>query len=190
MEKKRVNDTFEDIFNQNKRRIHYHLHQLQMSDPHQVYYQEGLVAMWNAYRKYEPDKGPMATYFNYMIRNRLIDLIRKETGEKEKQTMILQKRRLEQEDGNYYRSGSTANRHSMAQAAEDMGMYRTDVWAEVKGNLSEKQWKWVTYFIIEDMSVQEIAEQEGVSVETVKGWGKAARRKLRGVVAEEKLEFN
>jgi|SRR5699024_3337912 len=108
MEKNKV--TFEDVFKQNERRIYYHLHRLQVSDPHQAYCQEGLVAMWDAYRQYKPDKGPMATYFNYMIRNRLIDLIRKETKEKEKQEMFLQKHRPELEDRNYYRIGSTTNR--------------------------------------------------------------------------------
>ncbi|WP_235792214.1 hypothetical protein [Virgibacillus salidurans] len=34
--------------------------------------------MWNAYKQYDPDKGLMATYFNFMILNRLIDLLRKE----------------------------------------------------------------------------------------------------------------
>ncbi|WP_234402366.1 sigma factor [Oceanobacillus damuensis] len=35
--------------------------------------------MWAAYKKYQPDKGPLATYFNYTIRNRLIDLLRKKS---------------------------------------------------------------------------------------------------------------
>ncbi|WP_407939235.1 sigma factor [Oceanobacillus salinisoli] len=34
-----------------------------------------MYAMWTAYQKYEPDKGTLTTYFNYTIRNRLIDLI-------------------------------------------------------------------------------------------------------------------
>ncbi|QKY70206.1 sigma-70 family RNA polymerase sigma factor [Lentibacillus sp. CBA3610] len=73
------NITFEEIFNQNERRIYYYIHRLNIQDPHQEFYQEGLVAMWNAYEKYRPEKGPMATYFNYIIRNRMIDLMRKET---------------------------------------------------------------------------------------------------------------
>ncbi|MGG4181292.1 sigma-70 family RNA polymerase sigma factor [Virgibacillus pantothenticus] len=79
MEDKKYNShiTFEEIVKQNERRIYYQLHKLNIRDPHQEFYQEGLVAMWNAYETYQPDKGPMATYFNYTIRNRLIDLIRK-----------------------------------------------------------------------------------------------------------------
>ncbi|WP_343032895.1 sigma factor [Virgibacillus doumboii] len=50
---------------------------MNIQDPHQEYYQEGLVAMWNAYENYQPDNGPLSTYFNYIIRNRVIDLPRK-----------------------------------------------------------------------------------------------------------------
>ncbi|MBP1970759.1 DNA-directed RNA polymerase specialized sigma24 family protein [Virgibacillus natechei] len=67
--------SFEEIFKQNERRIQYHLRQLRIQDPHQEFYQEGLRAMMMAYETYHPDEGPFATYFNVMIRNRLIDLL-------------------------------------------------------------------------------------------------------------------
>ncbi|UZD14961.1 hypothetical protein OLD84_15525 [Virgibacillus natechei] len=48
-----------------------------MQDPHQEFYQEGLRAMMMAYEMYPPpDEDPFATYFNVMIRNHLIDLLR------------------------------------------------------------------------------------------------------------------
>ncbi|HLS07976.1 sigma factor-like helix-turn-helix DNA-binding protein [Lentibacillus sp.] len=40
------------------------------------------------------------------------------------------------------------------------------------------------YSIIEDMSLKAIAEQEGVTVEAVKSWGKAARRRLRKLAGD------
>src|SRR5699024_6603210 len=75
--------TIEEIAKQQERRVHYHIHRLSLRDPHEEFLQEGLVAMWNAYEKHEPDKGPLATYFNYTIRNRLIDLIRKKAREQQ-----------------------------------------------------------------------------------------------------------
>ena len=66
---------FEEILKQNERRIYYHMHRLGIRD----FYAGGLFALWMAYKKYEPDKGPLATYFNFMIRNRLIDKIRQES---------------------------------------------------------------------------------------------------------------
>ncbi|TFJ91220.1 sigma-70 family RNA polymerase sigma factor [Lentibacillus salicampi] len=91
--------TFEEIFKQNERRIHYHIHRLNIHDPHQEFFQEGLVAMWNAYENYQPDQGPMATYFNYTIRNRMIDLIRKQNKEAEKTAHYAQEYRTHIDDG-------------------------------------------------------------------------------------------
>ncbi|TFJ92118.1 sigma factor [Lentibacillus salicampi] len=72
--------TFEEISEQNKLRNNYHIHKLNIPNPHQAFFQEGLVAMWQAYESYQPDQGkgdPMATYFNDMTRNRMIDTIRR-----------------------------------------------------------------------------------------------------------------
>src|SRR5699024_7833280 len=69
---------FRDLLMRNKQRIYYQLHRLNINDTHQEFYQEGLVAMWDAYRTYKADKGPFATYFNYTIRYRMIDLLRHE----------------------------------------------------------------------------------------------------------------
>lgn len=74
--------TFEEIVKQNERRIHYHIHKLNLHYPYKEYFNEGLVAMWRAYESYHPDKGPLATYFNFMIRNRLIDQLRKRKDKK------------------------------------------------------------------------------------------------------------
>lgn len=71
--------TFEAIFAQNQRRVHYQLHKRNSYGLNGYFFQVGLVTLWNAYERYQPDKGPMATYFNYMIRNLLIDLPGKET---------------------------------------------------------------------------------------------------------------
>lgn len=58
-------------------------------------------------------------------------------------------------------------------------MENEEMWQEVREVLTEKQWHWVYYHIIQGMKLKEIAEMKGVSVEAVKSWGKEARRKLR-----------
>jgi len=73
---KKIELSFEEIVKQNERRVQYYMHNLNVHDPHQKFYRKGLVAMWNAHEKHEPDNGPLATYFNYTIKNRLIDLTR------------------------------------------------------------------------------------------------------------------
>ncbi|WP_373893767.1 sigma factor [Virgibacillus sp. CBA3643] len=67
--------SFEEVFKQNERRVQYHLRQLRMQAPYQEIYHEGLRVMMMAYETYTPNAGPFATYFNVMIRNRLIELL-------------------------------------------------------------------------------------------------------------------
>ncbi|MFA1820340.1 sigma-70 family RNA polymerase sigma factor [Virgibacillus oceani] len=173
-EKKRM--TFEEIFEQNERRIYYHMHKLQVRDPEQEFYQEGLIAMWNAYEKYEPDRGPMATYFNYTIRNRMIDLIRKKERDREGFHQFAEEMMVKEGDGNYYKTGSKS--YPIVQGSEQH-TYDGAFWGEIRSALSDNQWKWVRLFVMEGMPIKEIAEEEGVSPDAVKSWGREARKKLK-----------
>ena len=55
----------------------------------------------------------------------------------------------------------------------------TSLWYEIKAQLTEKEWQWVKYFIIADLTVKEIMEIENITANAVKGWGQSVRRKLR-----------
>ncbi|WP_082918173.1 sigma-70 family RNA polymerase sigma factor [Oceanobacillus sp. Castelsardo] len=174
------NDMFEEIFKQNEKRIYYHMHKLGIRDPFGDFYSEGLYAMWTAYQKYEPNKGPLATYFNYTIRNRLIDLIRKKTNDEQNEEDYVEKEILTSYNGNKHSASQMPIMDTSGIEVED------DVfWERVFSQLTEKQRKWVYYYIIRDMSLKEIAEQENASVEAVKDWGKQARKKLRAYFSRE-----
>src|SRR5699024_5133419 len=53
-----------------------------------------------------------------------------------------------------------------------------EFWRDVRLRLSEKQWKWVEYIVIADLSVKEDMAIEDVTADAVKGRGKEERRKL------------
>lgn len=167
--------SFEEIFEQNERRIHYHLHKLNIHDPHKEYYQEGLIAMWTAHKNYQPDRGPLSSYFNFIIHRRLIDLIRKESLRSQREVLAAS------EDEAGFETEVYKNAKDQLTVAEDFNTHDDYLWKQIKKVLTEKQWKWVQHYVIEDKSIKEIAEQEGVSIEAVKGWAKEARRKLRKV---------
>jgi len=175
--------TFEEIAKQNERRVHYHIHRLSLRDPHEEFFQEGLVAMWNAYEKHEPDKGPLATYFNYTIRNRLIDLIRKKAREQQNDELFIQAGKQELDNGNR----SCKNNLPIPDFSE-ITVKDANIWEQVQETLTENQWKWVYRYIILDMPVKDIAEREGVTVDAVKSWGRQARKKLRNDGFREKLQ--
>jgi RNA polymerase sigma factor (sigma-70 family) len=143
-------------------------------DPHQEFYQEGLVAMWHAYEKHEPDKGPLATYFNFTIRNRLIDLIRKQTRKQKGDAQVIRQEKKTLGNGN-----KACRTNMPIPDCTGIPVRDPEIWQSVKGLLTENQWKWVYGSLILDMPVKEIAAREGVSPDSVKSWGRQARKKLR-----------
>ena len=166
--------TFEEIFQQNENRIYYHMHMLGIRDPYNEFYTEGLYALWLAYKKYEPNKGPLSTYFNFIIRSRLIDLIRKKSRIQEITDIVIEQQKTELENGNRF-----GTRKSPLFEMAEIEIQDLHVWEAIRAKLTEKQWKWVYYFIIKDMPITAIAKQEDVSTEAIKSWAKQTRKKLR-----------
>ncbi|MEW9676818.1 sigma-70 family RNA polymerase sigma factor [Lentibacillus sp. L22] len=175
--------SFEEIFKQNERRIHYHIHRLHIQDPHNEFFVEGLYAMWCAYKKYKPDQGVMSTYFNFTIRNRLIDMLRKKKRENQHQETFVQHEKLKIDNGNRDCKTNLPIPDTTGMEVQD-GTF----WEKIRGMLTDNQSKWVKYHVIEGLPLAEIAEQEGVTVDAVKSWGKTARKKLKSVGVRELLE--
>ncbi|MEN1969852.1 sigma-70 family RNA polymerase sigma factor [Lentibacillus sp. N15] len=179
----RAKVSFEDIFKQNERRIHYHIHKLHIQDPHNEFFVEGLYAMWCAYKKYKPDQGVMSTYFNFMIRNRLIDMLRKKKRDNQHEETFIQHEKLSFDDGN------RACKHNVPiPDSSGMTMFDDVFWQKISAMLTDNQWKWVKYHIIEDMPLTEIAKQEGVTVDAVKSWRKTAKKRLESSEIRELLD--
>jgi RNA polymerase sigma factor (sigma-70 family) len=158
------------------------MHKLGIHDPDGEFYSEGMYAMWQAYKKYEPDKGPLSTYFNYTIRYRLIDLLRKKIKEKEKEADLIEKESASLTHGN---KSSTSNAPLLPATEAAFPIQDETLWETVFSNLTLNQGKWVYYAIIRDMSLKEIAEQEDVTVDAVKSWARQARKKLKKVLGED-----
>ncbi|MFC4022323.1 sigma-70 family RNA polymerase sigma factor [Oceanobacillus longus] len=174
--KKDNDQTFEEIFKQNERRIYYQMQRLGIKDPSREFYTEGLYAMWMAYKKYQPDKGPLATYFNYTIRNRLIDLLRKKASTLEVEEKNRKEAVTQLTEGNYIRNSHTPY---PLPNVPDILLEDPIQWRKLKSQLTENQWKWIYFHILGDMSVKDIAIQENTTVEAVKSWGKQVRKKLK-----------
>lgn len=165
---------FEKIVEENERRIHYHIHKLGIHDPYNEFYTAGLTAMWQAYKTFQPGQGTLATYFNYTIRFRLLDLLRKKKRTHEKQARMMQDKRIMADSGNKV---GTAKRPVIDPV--ELNVKDQWLWREIRKRLTDKQWKWVYYYIILEMPVKSIAAREGVTEDAVKSWGKQARKKLR-----------
>ena len=112
--------TFAEIFEQNKRRINYHTRVSQLGEPQQESFHECLFATWHAYKKYQPDKGLLATYFNYIIRNN------EQTSKREKLNRLKSDKMLE--GGITYPSETVSDQMKVAEALLPM----TDTWHSKK----------------------------------------------------------
>lgn len=165
---------FDLFFRANEGRIHYQLRRLGISGEwYEEFYADGLVAMWQAFREYDAGKGKLGTFVNYRIRFRLIDLMRRKMREQKAREAVVQEHGLRLTDGNLHRATGLP-----VISGHGVELLDDAFWEEVRGRLTENQWKWVHYFIIVDLSVKEIMELEGVSADAVKGWGRAVRDKL------------
>ncbi|GGA65303.1 sigma-70 family RNA polymerase sigma factor [Ornithinibacillus halotolerans] len=176
--------TFEEVFQQNERRIHYHIHKLGIRDPHREFYVEGIYALWTAYKKFDPNKGPMSTYFNFTIRNRLIDMIRKEQREQRLKEKLMADAEITGSSGNHYVGKTLGKKHDLLdnRGSEMDEVELSELLDIISSVLTTKQMKWFIGRYVHGLKLSEIAEQEGVTVDTVKGWAKQARKKLRGTV--------
>lgn len=175
---------FDAFFKANEGRIHYQIKRLGISQNlYSEFYSEGIIALWQAYKNYQPEKGNIGTFLNYQIRFRLIDLLRKKIRREEVTEQAIQEEETKIDDGNRHKtSGLPLVNPKGIPLAND------EFWQEVRKHLTDKQWKWVKYFIIADLSIKEITEIEGVSATAVKSWGREVRRKLRKEDVRKRLE--
>ncbi|GIO23420.1 RNA polymerase sigma factor [Oceanobacillus sp. J11TS1] len=169
----------EDFIEQNQRRVYYQLNRLKIQDREGDYFQEGLVAMWRAYEKHNPDKGPLATYMNYQIRNRLVDIIRKSSVERKYLDQLIYQRKVETQSGNYLDGNQIPEMQGEGNPLETVDHLDASSLSEFTAALTDKQKIWFCDAIIDGLTNPEIAEKEQVSLEAVKSWAKGAKRKLR-----------
>jgi|SRR5690625_487817 len=170
-----MEQSFETFFKVHEQRIYYQMNRLNIPrNLHPEFYAQGIVALWQAYQTFNPEHGNLGTYLNYRIRFRLIDLIREQQRQLENDEKLKEKAKNNLGDGNRNR----ADRRLIIQVP-DLPLSNEPFWKEVRSHLTLRQWKWVKYFIIAEMSIKEIMEIEGVSADAVKSWGRAVRRKLR-----------
>src|SRR5690625_1111209 len=178
-----MNQDFQNFLKANEGRIHYQIRRLGISGQlYEEFYSEGILALWQAYQSFDKTKGKIGTYINYRIRFRLIDLIRKKTRHKENIEQLIKETKNFIDDGNKY----GLSKYPLVNKTELL-LSNEPFWEEVKKHLSKRQWKWVKYFIIAELTLQEIAEIENTSIDAVKSWGREARKKLRNQEVINKL---
>lgn len=170
-----LEQSFELFFRQHEARVHFQIHRLGISSAwYDDFYAEGILALWDAYKEFDEARGDLGTFVNYKVRFRLIDLLRKKLRRQEVMEEAIEEAKVSLDSGNRHRGTGRS-------LVEPVGIELKDdtFWQKVRSRLTKRQWLWVKYFIIADLSVKEIMELEDVSADAVKGWGREVRRKLR-----------
>ncbi|MCC3356117.1 sigma-70 family RNA polymerase sigma factor [Bacillus sp. REN16] len=157
---------FEELAEQYKPLIFQVIKRLRLYGDRETFYQIGLIGLWEASNRFDAGKGvEFSTFAFTTIRGKLLDHLKKEaryqdhcqpTGEQ-----VFMK---------------------LADCSDDLSV---DLIEEYGKNLTENQVKWVQGRIIEDKSYKEIAGEHGVTVESVKSWGRQAVKKLRQIIIVE-----
>src|SRR5690625_2392335 len=103
-------------------------------DLYEDFYAEGILALWQAYKRYDVEKGENGTFINYQIRFRLIDLIRKKARHQEILELAIHEAIVQIDDGNRYSETGL-------QIVEDCGIVLENeaFWEEVRNRITVKQ---------------------------------------------------
>ncbi|WP_456274792.1 sigma-70 family RNA polymerase sigma factor [Bacillus sp. AK031] len=151
---------FNEVHVQYEPMIHKIINTLHIYKEKDEFYQIGMTALWEAWQKYEDEKGSFTGYAYSMIRGRLLDELKREAKRTESFTYP------DEEFWEKVRDESKA------------GCLETETLLTYFQPLTENQTKWVLYTFIGMMKICEIAEQEQVSPSAVKKWRNGARAKL------------
>lgn len=129
------------------------------------YYQLGLIALWEACQRFNPEKGAFEAFALHTVRGHMLMQLKKEKR--------FSDRHFLGED-----AMETVER-IVAVEPEDVHLFD-----DYLNQLSERERTWFIEAIIQDKKPALIANEYGVSVNTVSTWRKNALKKLRILVKQ------
>ncbi|WP_026575841.1 sigma-70 family RNA polymerase sigma factor [Bacillus sp. UNC438CL73TsuS30] len=159
-------ESFEELVVQYSPMIHKIIHTLHIYKNWDEFYQHGLIALWEASNRFDPEKGNFTTYAYNYIRGFLL---------------------LELTKAHKYEENCVCPKEEFWETAEGIVIdypLETETILSVCTTLTPNQRKWVLYTALYDLSIKEIAIKEKVSMSAVKSWRAGAREKLRERIAE------
>lgn len=135
------------------------------------FFQIGLIALWEAYERFDPEKGNFTNYAYTFIKGRLLTEMNQSNRHTEN-TCPVNEEFLDYVEDEF----------SLCPLEEDILLSYCQA-----GSLTENQTKWVLYTCLKGFNVKEIAAMEKVSLSAVKNWRTAATDKLRKAIKENKV---
>ncbi|TCP29776.1 DNA-directed RNA polymerase [Scopulibacillus darangshiensis] len=131
-------------------------------DEYDEMYQIGLIALWEAFRSFRPEKGCFPAYAKAYVKGHILTALknrRKYDSRYEYGTLLLEERSLLIQTTDQY--------------------FEADDLNEWLACLSVREKEWVLMAVIQGKTTQEIAVECDVSPHTVRSWKKTAVKKLK-----------
>ncbi|MGR3765910.1 sigma-70 family RNA polymerase sigma factor [Rossellomorea sp. NS-SX7] len=154
-------ESFHDIQQQFEPMIHKIIHSIHIFKDQEEFYQTGLIALWEAAQKFNPEKGAFAAFAYSYIKGRILTELSQKTKLLDQQTY----------------------------PKEEFWELVEDEWSETPlsreilqvycEGLTDGQIIWVMYTFIDMLTVKEIAEKEKVSISAVKKWRHGAKERIK-----------
>ncbi|WP_226673729.1 sigma-70 family RNA polymerase sigma factor [Rossellomorea aquimaris] len=157
-------EKFEGLHLQYDRMIHKIIHSLHIYKNKSEYYQTGLIALWEAYQNFDPEKGAFPAYAYSFVRGRILSQLTSDNLNEEK---------------NIFKETEFFN---MIEDDHINGGLAEELLFSYCEGLTVNQRKWVRYTCMHMLTISEIAEVENVSISAVKKWRKGAKDKLKGML--------
>lgn len=157
-------ESFEQLAEQYTPMIHRIINCLQIYKNKEEFFQSGLIALWEATKSFNPDKGSFTSYAFMCIKGHLL-------------------KELTANNKHYDRN--VAVEKDFLELVEDTNAdpsFSEDFLVSHCQTLTPNQKKWVLYTAINDLSIKQIAHRENVSVSAVKQWRAGAREKLKDLI--------
>jgi RNA polymerase sigma factor (sigma-70 family) len=159
-------ESFEQLASQYEPTLQQIIHSLHIYKNKAEFHQHGLIALWEASKRFDPAKGNFSTYAYHYIKGYLLMELSKATVEAER--TILQKEEFwENASANY--TDDPLEENILLSYSQDQA-------------LTANQRKWLMLTVLAGLSIKEIADKEKVSISAVKLWRKGARDKLKVVI--------
>ncbi|MED4203759.1 sigma-70 family RNA polymerase sigma factor [Neobacillus mesonae] len=157
-------ESFEQLAQQYQPMIHKIINSLHIYKNKDEFYQNGLIALWEASKRFNPEKGSFAGYAYSYMKGCMLTEIKKSVKEAERCVCPKEEFWEQIEDPS---------------DVDDRLMLDNDLLHDCSQSLTDNQRKWLRYTIHYELTVKEIAQLEHVSLTAVKGWRAGARAKLK-----------
>ncbi|MEH7331226.1 sigma-70 family RNA polymerase sigma factor [Neobacillus drentensis] len=157
-------ESFEKLVEQYQPMIQKIINSLHLYKNKDEFYQQALIALWEASRRFNPEKGSFTNYAYSYIRGHLLMELGKSYRDSERNLYPKEEFWTAIEDD-----------HSACPMEKETLLTYCST-------LTPNQRKWVRDSVFYGFSIREIAEREKVSVSAVKQWRTGAREKIKDLI--------